>query len=111
MRAGPLRHRIAVQRQELTQDENTGAMVVRWVDACRPWARVEPLSARDLIAAQANHSRVTARIVIRYRDDIDATMRIMYRGKTYTIEGVLPDMKSGLEYLTLPVAEGGTRDD
>ena len=33
-------------------------------------------------------------------------MRVVHGGKVYNIHGVLPDMRSGLEYLTLPVSEG-----
>ncbi len=72
----------------------------------RVWAGIEPLSARDFIAAQAVQSEVTARIVIRYREGVTAAMRIKHAGRLYTIHGVLPDAKSGREYLTLPVSEG-----
>ncbi|KPB96501.1 Head-tail adaptor protein [Pseudomonas syringae pv. maculicola] len=33
-------------------------------------------------------------------------MRALHRGRIYNIHGALPDAKSGLEYLTLPVSEG-----
>ena len=48
-------------------------------------------------------------MTIRYRDDITHDMRIVYRGKTYNIEAALPDMESGLEWLTLLVSEGVER--
>lgn len=51
-------------------------------------------------------SEVRGRIVIRYRASIDATMRIVYRGKYYNILAVLPDAESGIEHLTLMVSEG-----
>jgi SPP1 family predicted phage head-tail adaptor len=53
-----------------------------------------------------NHTKVVARITIRYRENINATMRVVHKGKAYNIEGVLPDPDSGMEYLTLPVSEG-----
>ena len=109
MRNGKLRHRITLQRPGLSQDPQTGEMIPGWQDVATVWASIEPLSAREFIAAQAGQSEVSARVVIRHRDDVDATMRALYRGKLYNIHGVLADPKSGLEYLTLPVSEG-TRD-
>ena len=104
--ASSLRHPVELQAKQQTQDATTGEMVTSWAKVATLWAAVEPLSAREFIAAQAGQSQITARIVIRYRANVDATMRIVYRGKIYNIHGVLPDMDSGLEYLTLPVSEG-----
>lgn len=106
MRAGKLRHKVTIQAPGQTQDPVTGEMLAGWVDFASCWASVEPLSAREFIAAQAGQSEITARIVIRYRPGVLSTMRILHRGKVYNIHGPLPDMKSGLEYLTLPVSEG-----
>ncbi len=70
-------------------------------------ASVEPLSARDLIAAQAGQSEVSGRMVIRYRAGVLPTMRILHRGDVYNIQGQpMPDPVSGLEYLTILVAKG-----
>lgn len=107
MQAGKLRHRVTIQAPGMTQDPNTGEMLEGWTDVATCWASVEPLSGRDFIAAKAQQSEISARIVIRYREGIDSTMRVLHRGRTYSIEGPpLPDDKSGLEYLTLMVAAG-----
>lgn len=106
MRAGKLRHRITLQRPGLSQDPVSGEMLPGWQDVATVWASIEPLSAREFISAQAGQSEVTARIVIRHRADVDATLRALHRGKVYNIHGVLADPKSGMEYLTLPVSEG-----
>lgn len=107
MRAGQLRHRVEFQRPQLDQDPVTGEMVKSWVVV---WpnvaAGIEPLSAREFVAAASECSQVSARIVIRYRPGVDSTMRILHRGKIYSIQGVLADRDSGLEYLTLPCSEG-----
>lgn len=104
--AGRLRHRIRIERPGYEQDSVTGEMVLSWeLVAEKVPAAIEPLSAREFIAAQAVQSQVTTRIVIRRRE-IDASMRIVHRGKIYNIHGVLADPKSGLEYLTLPCSEG-----
>lgn len=110
MQAGKLRHRIQLQQQVQEQDPETGAVVLVWQDwptlGKKLFASIEPLSARDFIAAQALQSQVTARIVIRYRAGVLPTMRALHLGKVYNIHGVLPDPDSGIEYLTLPVSEG-----
>lgn len=105
MRAGKLRHRVTLQRKEQTQNPLTGAMVTAWVDVEKVWASVEPLRAREFIAAQAVQSDVSVRITVRYRPGITAAMRLLHDGKTYNITGVLADKDSGREYLTLPCAE------
>lgn len=108
MQAGKLRHRVTIQQRSQTQDPNTGEIVTAWVDVATVWAAVEPLSAREFIAAQAGQSQITARATIRYTDAVDATMRLLHNGAAYNIEGVLPDPKSGRHYLTLPLSEGVT---
>lgn len=107
MRAGKLRRRVDIQRPHFEQDASTGEMVKTWVDVwTRVPASIEPISAREFVAAAATQSAVSARIVIRYRSGVDSTMRILDRSKIYNIEGVLSDTDSGLEHLTLPCSEG-----
>lgn len=108
LQAGKLRHRVVIQKQIESQDQNTGAVVVTWDDVATVWASVDPLSAKEFIAAQQEDSKVSARITIRYRSDVTAKMRLYHaaKNKYYNIEGVLADKDSGLEYLTLPVSEG-----
>ena len=108
MRAGLLRQRIDIQRRGQTRDPKTHEVIDGWVDAWKACpASFEPLSAHDLIAAQAGQSEATARIVIRYRESVLSTMRILYRGQIYNIEGPpLPDKDSGREYLTIVVSTG-----
>ncbi len=105
--AGRLRHRVQIQKWQVTgQDPVTGAEIGEWETIATVWAAVEPLSARELIAAQAVQSKVTARMVIRHRDGLTADMRIIHRNRVYNIHGFLEDTSSGLEYITIPVSEG-----
>jgi SPP1 family predicted phage head-tail adaptor len=104
---GKLRHRITIQRPEgETQDPVTGEMVPGWEPVATVWADKRPSSAREFKQSQAGQSEITGEFQIWYRDDVDATMRILYRGKVFNIEGVLEDNESGLEWLTLPYSEG-----
>lgn len=79
MRAGLLRHKVTIQR---AVDVQTGSGAVEtvyenWlVDV---WAEVLPLSPRELIAARAVQSEITAKVRIRYRPGLDARMRVYHR--------------------------------
>lgn len=108
LKSGLLRHRLTIQYPVETQNQDTGAIDVVWTDVATVWGSIEPISAREFIAAQSEDSKVSTRITIRYRNDIDAKMRLYHaaKGQYYNIEGVLSDKESGLEYLTLPCSEG-----
>jgi SPP1 family predicted phage head-tail adaptor len=107
MRAGGLRHRVTIQTLSLVQDPESGEMIPGWVDE---WEKVpakfEYLNGRELLAAQAVQSEVTARITIRYRAGVLATMRGLYRGEIWNFTKPLPDNNSGLDYLVIPVSAG-----
>lgn len=104
--SGDLRHKVQLQEKQIAQDPDTGEMVTTWATVANVWAQIVPLSGREFLAASAEQSEVRSRIVIRYRDDVTAAMRIVYRGKYHAILAVLPDAESGREHLTLMVAEG-----
>jgi len=106
MRAGILKHWIELQSHTLIQDPITGDITEVWTTQASVWAEVAPLSGREFIAANAVQSEVRARITLRYRDDVDSDWRISFRGKIYNIEAILPDLWSGLDYMTLPCSEG-----
>lgn len=103
--AGDLRHRVLIQEQVTTRDSD-GVAQTAWVDVATVWASVEPLSAREFIQSGQTQAAVTARITIRYRPGLLASMRLVHRGQTFNIAGLLPDKASGLEYITIPVAAG-----
>jgi SPP1 family predicted phage head-tail adaptor len=107
MGAGKYIHRMTLQRLAAgDQDQETGATPQTWQTVTNLWGAIEYLSARDFIAAQAQESEVVARIEIPFRAGVLAGMRLLHRDKFYDITGVLPDKKSGREYLTLPCSEG-----
>lgn len=103
--AGDLRHRVLIQQQVTTRDED-GVQTTSWVDVATVWASVEPLSAREFIQSGQTQAAVTARITIRYRAGLLPTMRLVHRGQVFNIAGLLPDKASGLEYITIPVSAG-----
>jgi len=107
MQAGKLRHRVELQQVIYSQDNQSGAAIETWQTLASVWASIEPLSARDFIAAQASQNQISARAVIRYRKGIKSGMRLIHANAIYSIEGVLPDKDSGQEYLTLLLKTDG----
>lgn len=112
---GKLRHRVRIEEYANVLDTAgepvrgpQGEFIKEWQEVATVWASIEPLSAREFIQSQAVQSQVTARMLIRYRDGLDAAMRLVHiaAGKIYNPEGFLPDKVSGLEYLTIPVSQG-----
>lgn len=105
--AGRLRHRVTVA--ELTAENDTdGVLVETWEDAfgvALP-AEITALSGRELIAAQAIQSKVTARIRLRYRPGLKASQRVEHRGEFFNIVAVVPDPYSRIRYTTLLCESG-----
>lgn len=117
--AGRLRHRVRIEQYlldrdtdgEVIQDPETGQTSGQWVEVATVWAAIEPLSAKEFIQSQAVQSHVVARIVIRFRDGLDAAMRLVHVRRDradviYNPAGFLTDKDSGLEYITVPVSTG-----
>lgn len=99
--AGSLRQRVDIECP--IDDQNDAGEIVRaWVVfASGVPASVEPISGREFIAAAKETSSVTARIKIRYRPDLDASMRVKHGATIYSISAILPDPISGREWLTI----------
>lgn len=107
VRAGRLRHRISIEQKVVTLDSD-GAQDEAWVLFAGPGvpADIGPLSGRELIAAQAVHSKVSSRIKIRRLDGVMASMRVVHRMTIYNIEAAIPDPDSGIRFQNLLVTDG-----
>lgn len=78
--AGELRHRVIIQHYVAGgRDEDGFEIEGSWQEYKQLWAKVTPLSAKDLISAQADQSEVVARMKIRYREDINTTMQVIWK--------------------------------
>lgn len=107
MKAEKFNHRIDIEQRQRSQDSTSGDTTESWVPVWQSVpASIEYLSVRDFIASRAAQSEIVARITIRYREGLDASMRIVHNGKIYNPQGWLPDNDSGREYLTAPCSEG-----
>lgn len=103
-----LRHRIDIQRKSYAQDSTTGENSVTWPDLLpdEP-AEVVPASGREFRASGAKRGVTQGRITIRKPDiELDSTTdRIVWQGKNYQIDAVLPD-PSDRRWLTIMYSQG-----
>lgn len=66
-----------------------GEGVTTWADSFTVWAAVKPLvGSQRFQAAQAN-SQVQGKVVIRYRSDVTASMRMLYDSRYLTILSIV----------------------
>lgn len=92
MRAGTLRHRVTIQRQEIVFGKFGAPLHDKvWENVATVWASLEAMSGREFFASQQAQSEVTQRIRIRYRADVTADMRVIHNGRVFNIVAPLPD--------------------
>ena len=107
LRAGSLRHRITIE-EPIIEDGAFQKQSWRVYRENVP-AKVTFLSVKEQVASGAEVSKVSARIQMRYDKNINAKMRIRFRDDLFEIEGITPDNRTGLEWMTVFVIQV-TRD-
>lgn len=83
--SGRLRHQITIQKPTIEKDELGQEKETVWSDHIKVWSDIKTLQGREYIAAAAVKAERTTRFIVRYTPEIDETMRIIYKGKVYTI--------------------------
>lgn len=109
MQIGTLRRRVTFQTRSNAVD-SFGQQITTWSDAFTTWASIEPLSAREMFAAQAVHSEISHRITVRYRLEFAnptavAAVRAVSDGRIFNIHGAI-DTDGRRRWLELSVTEG-----
>lgn len=92
--ATDLNRKITFRELTITQDPNTGEMIETWADAFSVFARVDPLVGREYFAAAAVQAEDSRKFTMRYRGDVDPTMRIAFDGDEYNITSI-QNIRSG----------------
>jgi SPP1 family predicted phage head-tail adaptor len=100
MQAGRLNSRVTIQAPSTDVDEI--GQPVLWVDFAEVWADIKLKSGMETIKAESVTSTVKASMRIRYRTDINASMRVLHNGGIYSILAVMPDV-AGHDFLDLAV--------
>lgn len=106
--APELRNRVVIQAYtEPGRDDDGFPIEGGWSEYKKLWAKVTPLSAKDLIAAQADQSEVVARMKIRYREDITTKMQVIWKGRVFSIKSqALDDNEDSYTYCTFLLGQG-----
>lgn len=94
MRSGRLRHLVTLE-EPATGRATDGGMVAGWSVVDTVWAEVSDLSGREFLTAQEHHAEVSTRVVLRYRDDVRPSWRVVSGTRTLQVVAVVdPDGRS-----------------
>lgn len=85
---GAMRHKIIIQSREKTNN-SVGKQVENWTDFYECFAKIEAISDRAFIEANAEQSFLTHNITIRFKQGITPSMRIKFRSRTFIIQTVV----------------------
>jgi SPP1 family predicted phage head-tail adaptor len=88
VRAGDLRHPIQIVKPTLAQDSAGGWEIDQAGVFANVWAAIEPLTGRELFAAQQKVSEVTHKITIRYTPGVLASMNVWFEDREFQIQAV-----------------------
>jgi len=102
--AGKRNRLIVIQKRTGARDE-LNQPVNEWVKVAETLANIRYINGTEFVTSNREVSKATASMRIGYREDLDATMRVLHRGAIYSIEAVLPDMGSR-KYVDLAVSAG-----
>lgn len=99
LHAGEMRERVTIQVPSSSRSAG-GAARLGWKDVDTVWAKVSSLSGREVLQAMQANVIVTHRIYMRFRSEVNAETRILWRGQTLEVVVALPKNKrSELEVL------------
>lgn len=101
MKAGALRNKIAILRQEKVR-AGGGQVVGLWIEHAKVWANFQRLSGLGTIKADADVSLIKASVRIRFREDVTDAMRVQHGAIVYEVKAILPDVVRR-EYVDLVV--------
>ncbi len=110
MKAGTLRHKIALETPTETSD-GLGGVSTAWSTFKSVYASIWPIKGAEYISAMQTTSEVTHKIRIRYLASVTSKMRIKFGTRYFEIEAIInPDERNiYLEMMckeTTPVRDG-----
>lgn len=105
MRIGTLNRRVTLERPVEGRDPDTGAIARTWQAVEVVWASVRMQTGAEALRASEVVSSAKASIRLRFREDVDATWRVVYAGTKFNILAVQPDLV-GRQYVDLACETG-----
>ena len=102
---GRLRHRMTIEQPVRAADEGGGATLT-WSPLATVWAEVMARSGREIVSGDALAARSFYRVLMRYRADVDPTMRLIWHDRVLEILSVR-DEHGTQHWLTCDCEERG----
>ena len=87
-------------------DDGAGGYTQTWENRAALWADIEPISAREIWAANKITASSTHKITLRAKAEITEDMRLMHGNTVYSIKGILPQGRSGKMEIMAETGEG-----
>jgi SPP1 family predicted phage head-tail adaptor len=100
---GTLTDRVVLKRK-ITTDEDEGGVTAVYSTLAPVWARVRALGTRQSFETDARGQSVSHAVVMRFRTDLKAGDRIIYRGRDLEVLGT-SDLNGRRAYLSCQCAE------
>lgn len=96
MKVNELINRIDIQSYTRIENE-VGEEVKQWQSYVPLWSKFFNSSVKDQLKAGKDAASIVYEIVIRYRKDLNTTMRVVYKEKNYNIDHVVNYKEQNIE--------------
>lgn len=100
-----LKQRVIILRPTVEEDEVGNLIEQGRSEVATVWAKVLPYAAKISDGYAEKVDEVNYRVVIRYREDIETTDLLQWRGKTLIISAPPYPMDGGRKYLVMEAKE------
>jgi len=84
MRSGKLRFLVSLQSATAVEDDY-GEDVETFIEYAPVYADIIPLSGKEYFAAQQVNSEISIKVIIRYRNDVKASHRVVFNDQILEI--------------------------
>lgn len=101
-----LNRRIEIQSKQPTGETDAmGGIISDWVTVASPWCNLTPMTGREQYRADKLNATGMTRVIMRYRTDINESMKVLYRGTEYQIRSII-DIEERRQWLELMIEKG-----
>lgn len=106
MTAGLMDQRVSLlRRQAAAAASGSGTIIEDWTSVADVWAWVRPSSGGESVASDTLVSTISYQVRVRYRDGVDTTWRLRWRGRVLNVVSVVPSGLRMREWLDLTVTD------
>lgn len=89
MRSSSLRHLVSFQEDTGTKN-SIGEITESWASLTpQEWVQIIPLKGEEKYQSKSLNTEVNHKIRLRYRDDLDTKMKIVYGTRVFEIDSII----------------------